>query len=135
MSPNQTSWNYVANNKIVSWQVYDQDVLILEKNIEYQSDKKPYIRMNVDSTISSKSVNYVFINLDWPVNYTVNVELSSSSNCGINLNGSYQFKTGQTEMKFKITPVKLLQKPSFLSLQLVSSNVDFDNGRVNVVIN
>lgn len=134
LAPNQTSWDYAAISKVVSWQIYDQNVLILEKNVEYQSDKKPYLRMNVDASINSKSVNYVFLTLDWPVNYTVDVEVSSSSNCNINLNGSYQFKVGQTEMKFKITPTKITLKPSFLSLQLVSSNVDFSNERVNVII-
>lgn len=132
----QTDWTYVPNSDQVVWQVYDQSCLIFSQTITYikPDEQKPRISLSIDDTLNVKSSNYLTVKLDWPVNYDVIFELSCTGNTDLKLSGSYKIKANQTSIKFKVTPLVLRNNPAFLSLQLLSSNVDFDNKKISVIL-
>lgn len=136
LQPNNTDWTYVPKSDVVVWQIYDGTYLIFEQMLTYVSpdQQKPTVSLSIDNQINIKSINYLTVKLDWPVNYDVEFELSCVTNTDVKISGRYKIKANQTVLKFKITPVILKSNPGFLSLQITSSNVDFDNKKISVVL-
>jgi hypothetical protein len=135
LKANQNNWTYVASSKSVNWKVYDQDVLIFEQYLSYDIDQKPSLKIYVDEIINSKGVSYLTLKTDWPVKTFIDFELSTISNTIINLTGKYRLSPEQTEIKFKLTPLKLRTTPAYLSIQILSASIEYDNKRYTVMIN
>lgn len=135
LKPNQSTWSYLATSNIVNWKVYDLDVLIFEQNVEYSIDQKPSLKIYTQDSINSKGVSYLTFKTEWPIKSYIDFEIATTSNTIINLTGKYRLAPEQTEMKFKLTPLKLRTNPSYLSVQILSSSIEFDSKRYNITIN
>lgn len=134
--PNQTDWTYQCNGNTMLWRIFDQDQLILEQTVSYikAAEQKPYLRMLFNENINAKSINYLTLKLDWPVKHDVDITLAVNSNTDINASGKYRIKADQTELKIRLTPVRLKSKPTIASLQIVSANIEHDNKKYSVII-
>lgn len=134
--PNTTDWTYQASGNSMLWKIYDQEQLILEQTVSYikAAEQKPYLRMLFSENISAKSINYLTLKLDWPVKHDVDITLAVNSNTDINVSGKYRIKADQTELKIRLTPIRLKSKPAILSLQIVSANIEHDNKKYSVII-
>lgn len=135
LKANQNSWTYIASNNSVNWKVYDQEILIFEQTVDYVIDQKPSLKIYLDETINSRGVSYLTLKTDWPIKSFIDFEIVTTSNTNIALSGKYRFSPDQTEMKFKLTPLKLRTNPGYLTVQILSASIEFDNKRYNCIIN
>ena len=137
LAPGTTDWQFVSKSGSTDWKVFCNDILLFQQTVYYVKaiDAKPKLRLDFDNNVSSKTKNVLKVRLDWPIDKETNFEIDATSSYDFKISGKYRFKPNQTYMEFKLTPVKLKNRPIVLSLRIASSDVEFDPGRYSVIIN